>query len=356
MTTVVLVPAYEPDTKLHGLVASLRTARPGDRVVIVDDGSGPKYHHVFAGATEFGAEVITHERNRGKGAALKTGFAHITAHYPGADVVCADCDGQHTAPDIGRVAAALRHSPHAMVLGVRDFAGRVPAKSRLGNGLTRLLFTSATGSRLRDTQTGLRGYPASTLPWLCSVPGDRFEYELAVLLAATAAGYAIVEVPTSTIYLEGNASSHFRPIIDSARVYAPLIRFGASSIFAFFLDAIALFGLVALTDNLFFAVVVARGLSAAVNFATNRRHVFRAHGHTSFRSAAVRYGLLALIVLLCNYGLMRILIIDLGVSIVIAKLVTELGLFTFSYQAQRRWIFLDRAEAGTKRPTPARTV
>lgn len=177
-----------------------------------------------------------------------------------------------------------------------------------------------------------------------------------MLLAATRAGYGITEIPTSTIYLEGNTSSHFRPIIDSARVYAPLARFGCSSIVAFVIDAIGLFVLAALTHNLLVAVVGARMLSAVVNFLTNRRHVFRAHGHRSVRSAAGRYALLVFVVLACNYGLMRLLVIDLDVSIVLAKVVTELILFTFSYQVQRRWIFGDRLSETASRPAAARTV
>lgn len=196
--------------------------------------------------------------------------------------------------------------------------------------------------------------PRVDVALLSSVAGDRFEYELLVLLAATHSGYEIVEIPTSTIYHEGNASSHFRPVVDSARVYAPLARFGCSSMFAFVLDAVALFALAAVTRNLLLAVVGARVLSAVVNFTTNRRHVFRAHGHTSARSAAVRCGVLVLVVLACNDGLMRLLVIDLGVSIVLSKMVTELVLFMFSYQ--RRWIFGDAAGASANRSAAARTA
>lgn len=129
---IVLVPAYEPDGRLLDLLRSLGHRR----VVVVDDGSGPAYAAVFAAARERGALVLTLPTNRGKGHALKVGFAHVAEAFAGEPVVCADSDGQHTPADIDLI----------------------------------------------DTQTGLRGYPARMLPWLVSEGGDRFEYELRLLL------------------------------------------------------------------------------------------------------------------------------------------------------------------------------
>ena len=115
------------------------------------------------------------------------------------------------------------------------------------------------------------------LPWLVGVPGERYEYELNLLLEATQAGCLIRTVEIATIYLDDNASSHFRPLADSVRIYAPLLKFLASSLAAFVIDTVALLVLLAATGSLLVAVVAARGLSSAVNFAVNRRVVFR-HG------------------------------------------------------------------------------
>ena len=71
--------------------------------------------------------------------------------------------------------------------------------------------TASTGERIPDTQTGLRGYPAAMIPWLRSVRGDRYEYELNLLLEARNAGYAICSVEIDTVYLNHNSGSHFRP-------------------------------------------------------------------------------------------------------------------------------------------------
>ena len=89
----------------------------------------------------------------------------------------------------------------------RRFTGPVPARSRYGNTLTRKAFSLTTGRSLRDTQTGLRGHPARTLAWLRSVSGDRFEYELRVLLQATREARRIDEVEIATIYLQQRTGS-----------------------------------------------------------------------------------------------------------------------------------------------------
>ena len=176
-----------------------------------------------------------------------------------------------------------------MVLGTRSFTGNVPARSRFGNNATRLLFTLATGERIADTQTGLRGYPASMLPWLRSVHGERYEYELNLLLEARQAGYAISSVDIATVYLDHNSGSHFRPLADSARIYAPLLKFLASSFTAFLVDTVMFLILNAATDSLLLAVVGARAVSSAVNFAVNRRLVFRHGREKPAAQTGVRY-------------------------------------------------------------------
>ncbi len=171
-------------------------------------------------AAALGAAVLTHDRNRGKGTALKTGFAWVAGHAPGETVVCADSDGQHLVRDIVRVACAVQ--PGTMVLGGRKFTGKVPVRSRLGNSVTRHVFRALSGVPVYDTQTGLRAYPHELLDWLCSVPGERFEYEFQALLRARTAGIRIVEVEIETVYEVERRSSHFRPVRDSVRIYTPL--------------------------------------------------------------------------------------------------------------------------------------
>ena len=371
--SLVLIPAYEPDDRLVTLVASLVPQYP---VLVVDDGSGPDYAAVFSECARAGARVVHHTHNRGKGAALRTGFSIAERDLAGEDV------GQHTPADIARVAEALeaaRRAPAlvaagaasagsglvagsgsragsgtavaspvsfaapapaapAIVLGVRSFTGPVPLRSRAGNAFTRRMFRLATGRDVRDTQTGLRGFPARVLPWLRSLPGDRFEYEFRMLLAAPGAGIDLVEVPISTIYLDENSSSHFRPLADSARIYAPLLRFSASALLAFLVDTVLLVVLQAVTGWLLLSIVLARVASSGMNFAINRGLVFGAGREVPLRTAAARYFSLAALLLTASFGMLTALT-DAGFATLPAKIVTDLTLFAVSFSVQRAVVF-----------------
>ena len=348
----VLIPAFEPGPALPRLVADLRHADPDLDVLVVDDGSGPRFAEVFADARDAGARVVMHDVNRGKGAALKTGLADIAVHGPDADVVTADADGQHTPLDVLRVADALREDAgrgrSALVLGVRDFGGDVPLRSRVGNAVARGLFRVATGRRVTDTQTGLRGIPADRIAWALGIPGEGFEYEQRMLLRLAPDGVAVREVPITTVYLARNASSHFRPVRDSLRVLLPVLLFASSSLAAFVVDTVALFVLDLLTGWLVPSIVAARLLSATVNFVVNRRMVFRARDQ-ALTGQAVRYGVLALALLASNIAWMSFLT-ENGLALLPAKVVTEGVLFILSYGVQRTLVF-PRADASPPAPT-----
>ncbi|WP_223622439.1 bifunctional glycosyltransferase family 2/GtrA family protein [Microbacterium sp. EST19A] len=349
---IVLIPSYEPGAHLVPLVRSVRSLCPDTRVIVVDDGSGAAYAEAFTGAERAGATVIRHDENRGKGAALKTGFAFIADRHPDDDIVTADADGQHTPVDILRIADGLRadaeSGAEALLLGVRDLRGDVPLRSRFGNAVARGLFRVAAGWRSTDTQTGLRGIPSTMREWAREVPGERFEYEIEMLLRVRRSGLEAREIPIETVYLEENASSHFRPVADSLRVMLPLIAFAGSSLLAFFADTVALLLLTAVlpvvlpagSASLVLAVIIARIVSASLNFLVNRRFVFRGESAPDARRQALRYGFLAVLLLASNIMWMEALT-GFGVALVPAKILTEAVLFLLSYQLQRQFVFGD---------------
>ncbi len=334
---IVLIPSYEPDARLPELAARLAADLPDVAVVVVDDGSGPDFDDVFAATAATGAEVVRYRRNQGKGYALRVGIRHVMAHHPGRPIVTADGDGQHRLDDIVAVGLRLADGHGELVLGVRSFGPGVPARSRFGNAVSSVLFRLVTGIAVRDTQTGLRGYPAEALPWLLTVPGDRFEYEQAMLLRARAAGVEIAEVPIATVYLERNASSHFRPVADSLRVLGPVVAFAASSFAAFAIDAVLLIAIVTATDSLVLGVVGARLVSATVNFLVNRSLVFHAT-RGSWRRQLASYAGLAVLLLLASYGALDLLT-ELGVPLLVAKPVADTVLFAVSWLVQQRQVF-----------------
>ncbi|WP_409340621.1 GtrA family protein [Paenibacillus sp. MBLB4367] len=334
----VLIPSYEPDNRLIGLIERLR-AMTDAPIVVVDDGSGEKFRGIFEAVKAAGCTVLTHISNRGKGRALKTGFQYIMEHGSTPGVVCADSDGQHAPKDIVAVGQAIDAREATIVLGSRRFTGKVPLRSRVGNRLTSKIYDAATGIGIGDTQTGLRGYPSHMLAWLCQVPGERFEYEMNLLLQAPAQGYGIAELPIDTIYLNENRSSHFRPIADSLNVYLPILKFCASSVISGVLDFVLLLLLQVITANLLVSVIGARLGSSAANYAINRRFVFARPKKGSVVKSAARYYSLAAAILALNYGLLSLLHTMLEIPLVPAKLATECLLFLFSYWCQRRFVY-----------------
>jgi glycosyltransferase involved in cell wall biosynthesis len=337
---IILIPAFEPDAKLVRLVAALDEAPGNHRVLVVNDGSDPRFDHLFEEAQMLGATAIGHRPNRGKGFALKVGLAYVTSHFPGQSVVCADSDGQHSVSDILAVGAVCQSDPNCIVLGSRAFTGEIPLRSRFGNAATRTALRAASGLRLQDTQTGLRGYPPSLMGWLGAVDGEKFEYEINVLLEAQRHGIAVREVPVKTIYIGDNASSHFRPLVDSIRVYLPLIKFSMSSLLSFSLDFVLVLVLMALTGNLLLSVVVVRICSATLNFTVNRRLVFDPAGRRPLPSAIGRYATLAAGILIANYGILFVLHTSVSVALPTAKFAAEAFLLAASFFVQKHLVFV----------------
>ena len=342
----VLIPAYQPDARLPRLILELHRADPSTKIVVVDDGSGQKFSDIFEASATAGAHVISYEHNRGKGYALREGFTWIrdVAGDSPECVVTADADGQHTLNDIFRVGRTCTDTGKS-VLGVREFVGHVPARSRIGNTATSALFWLATGWKLKDTQTGLRAFPVALLPALLEVQGDRYEYELRVLLHLAKFRHPVSQIPIETIYEAGNPTSHFRPLQDSARIWAPLLKFAASSGVATVIDYVLVLVLNALTGALFFPVIAARLVSASVNFAMNRR-VFEATG-VPLRRSALRYAALAVAVVAGSYTMLAVLT-GIGIPLWIAKIIADTTMYLVSYSAQSRYVFAPAQEQSAK--------
>ncbi len=329
----VLIPAYQPDEKLVQVVKSLR--EKDIDVTVVDDGSGADYAQIFEQASAAGAALLVHPQNKGKGAALKTGIAHIGLQNHIKGIVTADADGQHTPGDISRVIDTMKKNPDMMVIGARAFSGDVPARSRFGNTLTRGIFRLATGLKVTDTQTGLRGLPRAIFPGLLAMEGDRYEYEMSMLLNIDRWGIKFVEVPIETVYLEDNKSSHFHPLRDSWLIYGKILKFIASSFASFLID----YGLFALFSLLFrldywLSYILARAVSSFINYMINRHIVF-AKGKAS---SVFKYYLLAVLIMAAGSG-GGDLLTWVGIPGLLAKLLVDVPLFFVSYTMQRKYIF-----------------
>ncbi len=333
-TRIALIPAYEPDAKLAVLVRAMAERR--FHVVIVDDGSGDAYERVFADAEPFGT-VLRHAINRGKGAAIKTALAWIEDHFTGQyTVVTLDADGQHLPEDAARVCEAAETEPDALILGSRRFQN-APLRNRTGNAITRWVFRLSTGVRVYDTQTGLRAFSEKIIPALRAVQGERYEYEMNVLMCWAQDKRPIREIPIETVYIDGNTHSHFHVLRDSFRIYKEILKFSAASLASFAVDYSLYCILSALTGTVALSNVLARIVSGSVNYTLNRKLVFESKagvGRSLIQYAALACGILAL-----NTMLLWLLASFLGVNRYLAKLLVEAVLFVLSYFVQKRWIF-----------------
>ena len=223
----VVLPSLDPDEKLVAVVDGLLEYGFTD-IILVNDGSKPENLHYF---TELAAQhpeitLLHHEVNKGKGAALKNAFRYFLDNRPeGLGVVTVDGDNQHRPKDAMAVAEAMCREPDKLWLGVRDFSlKQVPLRSKLGNKITRSFMKLACGVGVTDTQTGLRAIARRHLPLMCSIDGERYEYETQMLLSLKGAGLGVGEVVIDTVYIDENQTSHFNTVKDSWRIYRLIFR------------------------------------------------------------------------------------------------------------------------------------
>ncbi len=344
---IALIPAYEPDEALLKLLPQVQAA--GFEIIIIDDGSGAEYAPLFEKAKSY-AVILTHEINCGKGSALKTGFSYIYLHYKKpCTIVTIDADGQHDINDALAICAIAEAHPDTLVLGSRKLNGRVPVRSQFGNALTRMVYHLATGLKVQDTQTGLRAFSLEHLPLLMDIPGERYEYEMNVLLEYARKKIPIQEHEIETIYINNNASSHFHILRDSFRVYKNILKFSISSFIAFIVDyclygillfITAIFGPslgISATKGIAVSNICARLVSACVNFTINRKFVFQSD--SGIIRAALKYFLLASIILFGNTMLLEFFVSICSIPGMLAKILTELVFFVISWTVQNYIIF-----------------
>jgi glycosyltransferase involved in cell wall biosynthesis len=213
-----IVPALDAADTIGPVVAGLRTTL-GVPVLVVDDGSRDGTAGV---AARHGASVIVHERNLGKGQALRTGLRRA-AHDGHTVALTVDADGQHPAASAAVVLSAS-DDPGALVLGVRDLSGDgAPRSNRFGNSVSNFFLSAFARRPLADTQCGLRRYPVAAALAL-GTRAHGFAFEAEIVLRAVAADVPIVETPVRVIYPHASQRrSHFRRVADPARIVATVV-------------------------------------------------------------------------------------------------------------------------------------
>ena len=398
MDIPILIPSYNPDHRLTEVVEAL-ISEGVKNIIIVNDGSRTECDPIFEKLEKLEpCTILKHAVNCGKGRALKTGLNYFHLHFPHSPgIVTADGDGQHRTSDILRVAAGLKENPGKLILGSRKLDHGVPFRSLFGNVLTRFVLFFIIGRKIHDTQSGLRGIPRILVPTLLTTRGERYEFEINMLILskrgwhpqpiksvasktksqevlvkkgvappthsrsdrsrsfrassqkfAEKTGFQkvivkkqsvdIIEIPIDTIYLENNVSSHFNPFFDSMKIYFQLLRFAFSSMLASFCDFIVFSIAYSLTANILVSLLIGRFLiGSLLNYIINRRLVF--HSKSGVLSSLFKYYLALIIMSVLSYLLITLALAHLGFKIMIAKIVVETFLFVFSFLIQREFVF-----------------
>ncbi len=337
MKTALIVPAYRPTEDMIPMLERF-AAQPEFVPVVVNDGSGPEYAGIFERVPK-GCVLLDHGVNKGKGAALKTAIGYVLQNLPECDLaVTADADGQHRYEDIRMVVESTRKHPGMLVLGSRAFDGKVPFKSKFGNGITREVFAIASGVKIRDTQTGLRAFDRACMEKFLEIPGERYEYEINMLLYAAREGIAMREETIQTIYIDDNSASSFHPIRDSFKIYACILKFAASSMLAFVIDAVMVLLMMRLTGGQArLSQTVARIVSATVNFIVNKKVVYESK--QDWLPEMVKYTILAIVNLIINLLVVKPLSDLMAGRFFLAYLIVQVIMYMLNFVLQGKLVY-----------------
>ena len=224
MKYVPVIPCYNPPEVFSNIILELYSMGVRD-VIIIDDGSNNK--RIFSIANKKGYTVIEHDTNKGKGEAIKSGLKYYKEHfidkYKG--IVMIDCDWQHRVLDMDKIGQEMIHSDK-FTMGVRNFnIDGVPFRNKMGNKITSLVFKWMFGVYIKDTQTGLRGVPNRLIDTVLKIDGERYEYEINMLIDIVKMKEEIKEVEIETVYDNNRKRySYFNPFKDSYRIYKEMIK------------------------------------------------------------------------------------------------------------------------------------
>lgn len=193
----ILIPAYNAETTLKVLLPKLLSYVKSSEIIVVDDGSSDD---TFTVAKTMGVTPLRHERNQGKGAALKTGFEFVTTSTKFDAVVTLDADLQHRPEDLPAFLDARKRSGANIIIGHRTRVGTaMPVARILSNSITSGLVSARTGVFIKDSQCGYRLLGREVLEAI-AIESTGYEAETEFLIKAARKGFSIEFVPIQTVY------------------------------------------------------------------------------------------------------------------------------------------------------------
>jgi len=213
-----IIPALNAERSIGAVVRDCKAVVRD--VLVVDDGSADRTAEV---AREAGAQVVSHPANRGKGAALKTGFAYALEHSFDA-VVTLDADGQHLASEIPKFFAAREETGADLIIGGRaHLFGQMLPRRRFANRFSARCIAFASHTDVTDSQSGFRLYSAQLLRAI-RLRSDGFDMESEVIVQAGQRKFKILSIPIDLGFVDGQSTSHYKPLMDTIRIAWTVIR------------------------------------------------------------------------------------------------------------------------------------
>lgn len=332
MQKIALIPSYEPDEKLISLVDDLKNNNY--EIIVVNDGSNSNYDKIFS-KVKRKVKLISYKENKGKGYALKEGFKYIKENYKDYVCITMDCDGQHKVSDADKLYDYCINHKNQLVLGKRLRGDNTPLRSKLGNTISMIIYKLITKNNIYDTQTGLRAFSNNLMDYMLSIDGNRYDYEMNMLLNLNREKIKVKEIQIETIYIDNNIQSHFRVFKDSYLVYKQIIKYMLSSLFSFIVDYL-MYTIFSFIFNITLSNIFARIISSIVNYNINKNIVFK---NDSKYKSIIGYFSLVIIILLLNTLILNMFTNAFSINKYIAKVITEIILSIISYLTQKYIIF-----------------
>ena len=366
----VIIPSYNPDVKLTMFVDELIMSGFSD-IVIVDDGSDREIRKVEAAFEYVKAKnectVLHHEKNMGKGKALKTGFKYCLENRPDTTVaITADDDGQYTAEQIRECleyyqgqaveeqqseSATDSKAERPVLLAPRDFRDTTyAARKRVINHVAGFVMKYLCAVNVKDVQTGLRFIPYEYLSRFIDVEGSGFDYEINMLVELK---YQKIPYTEKQILIDPVAGQYadYNPLRDIVKFLGVMVKYAVSSLSATVIDLVAFYLLMLWcgsessgfneTVGLLLATIVARIISATFNCIVNKRTVFKSD--MPLKGVIIKFYIFTLFRAVLSYGAVygiAYLLGSYGANLtVVIKLVVDLILFFVGYDIQKKWIF-----------------
>lgn len=348
---LIVIPALNPPQHFINYVDEL-IQNGIESILVLDDGSSLEHKWIFDQiARNQECTVLQHALNLGKGRGIKNSINYFLnlenlSDYVG--MIMVDSDGQHEINDVLKIRDAMMLNPNHLYFGSRNFDEKhVPWKSRIGNKFTTFLFKALYGEHIRDTQTGLRGIPKEIAHLFIDLKGERFQYEMNMLISAVINNVKVKEIDIKTVYFDDNSETHFRPIKDSLEImsliFANFFKYILSSLSSFIIDIILFYlMIIAIKDmdtnsRIILSTIIARIGSSIFNFAINKNIVFENKRKDPL--ILVRYFSLVLFQMLISASLVTIFYQLTGFQESFVKIVIDSLLFLVSYRIQKLYVF-----------------